>query len=368
MTDTVAGESSGHDPISPRHQSTDGEFPAHGPSSHNEHSNNTSFSIWTPINAPPSHNEDFHNARINGWTPINASERLNQLCHKAYKESVFSNTSLMATERHFGNELDPNTDMVERDMFFNSYDPTTDLADRETVFASHNHNTNMADDETASDTSDLESYDSNTDMADRAVVLRKPDLPTTTEGLAIPSVETEPAAPLPQTRANSFQYDDYVWPPSKDTIAPIPARPMPGYELIPKSLYPNAKQRICSCRKPADTDNKKVVQCRNPECFVRWYHYDCLDRSGKGAGRHGTFLCDVCVGEEYWAAQKAEPAKEEILPAGEDMHQGIGVYDPYGLCMLNGRPEVNMGEPAVGNSEYIGAVYHSDEDESKKNK
>ncbi|KAI4643768.1 hypothetical protein J4E93_006781 [Alternaria ventricosa] len=58
---------------------------------------------------------------------------------------------------------------------------------------------------------------------------------------------------------------------------------------------------ICSCRKPARTNEVQITQCMNKDCRVRWYHKDCLDRVGKLKARHGTYFCEQCQNEKYYA-------------------------------------------------------------------
>jgi hypothetical protein len=155
---------------------------------------------------------------------------------------------------------------------------------------------------------------------------------------------------------------------------PMPARPVPGSVVTHKSLFPHSTQLICSCRKAANTNSEKIVQCRNPKCFVGWYHYKCLDRSGKAYGRNGNFLCDVCYGEEYWSKGKKQGAtdyripftKEELVQGVSSMAGGIGVHDPYGLCAYNSAaPDVGAGGPMKQHCEVGGVVYHEDEDEAE---
>jgi hypothetical protein len=221
-------------------------------------------------------------------------------------------------ERRFGDELDRNRNMIGRVQgnpfsLWPLVDPETTESDLE-----------------AADP-DLETIESNTETTE-------PDPETTGPDLEATVSQTEVEAPVPQTPHNAFRHGDYTWPALKDSKLPVPARPAPGSDITPKDMYPLPNHLICSCEQPAKTGDVLIVQCRNTECLVRWYHYECLkDASEKGTARFGTLLCGVCKGEKYWG--KAEGVtdlsmpftREEILGEIMDEFGAGGAGDPYGL-------------------------------------
>ncbi|KAJ4360123.1 uncharacterized protein N0V89_000683 [Didymosphaeria variabile] len=158
-------------------------------------------------------------------------------------------------------------------------------------------------------------------------------LPASTEAIE-PATDVEESTH--QTPRNTVAHGNYTWPAQKESTSPVPARPTPGFEITPKDLYPHPSQAICSCKRPAKTGTVRIVQCRNPECSVQWYHYACLkDVREKGVARFGTLLCEVCRGEEYWG--KAEGVtdlsmpftREEIMNGISGISNASGASDPY---------------------------------------
>ncbi|KAL1800996.1 hypothetical protein ACET3X_001338 [Alternaria dauci] len=105
---------------------------------------------------------------------------------------------------------------------------------------------------------------------------------------------------------------------------------------------------ICSCHKPARTNEVLITQCANKDCKIRWYHKDCLNTRGKLQARHGTYLCEQCQGEKYfdelsrvngWSTEKL--IKDEIgMPfTRQEAVETLGntgnfqaVANPYGLA------------------------------------
>jgi hypothetical protein len=55
---------------------------------------------------------------------------------------------------------------------------------------------------------------------------------------------------------------------------------------IPPAVY-------CYCRKPAD--GTKMVQCANPDCYISWYHYKCLNKSQKLSSIHRKSIVSFCT-------------------------------------------------------------------------
>jgi hypothetical protein len=114
-----------------------------------------------------------------------------------------------------------------------------------------------------------------------------------------------------------------------------------------QARVPNAKEYICSCRKPARTFEVQLAQCANAECGIGWYHYDCLDKSGKLKARHGTMVCQYCRNEQHfkemeaqngWSVEKLAQQEMSMSFSGKDilatlpgLGGGVGVVDPSGL-------------------------------------
>jgi hypothetical protein len=183
---------------------------------------------------------------------------------------------------------------------------------------------------------DLRTTESGLEAADPDLETTEPD--QTTEPVLETTVSpTEVEAP-PQTPHNSFRHGNYRWPAPKESTSPIPARPAPGSDLTPKYLHPHPNQLICSCKQPAKTSTVRIVQCRNTECVVGWYHYACLKgTSEKGVARFGTLLCEVCKGDKHWG--KADGVtdlsmpftREEVLGEIMGVIGAGGAGDLYGL-------------------------------------
>ena len=120
--------------------------------------------------------------------------------------------------------------------------------------------------------------------------------------------------------------------PSADQTIPLPSLFSPQQQRIPRPT-----QLICSCHKPAETFDVKIVECYNPGCNVGWYHYNCLAKTQKLSALHGRWTCDLCKVEKDWGyAAKATdfkcPFSEQELADALGGPGGIeGVANPYGL-------------------------------------
>lgn len=127
---------------------------------------------------------------------------------------------------------------------------------------------------------------------------------------------------------------------------------------------PSANDKICSCHQAARTPDVKIAQCANMDCFIGWYHYDCLEKSAKISARFGTMICQSCKTEKEFkemgeknkfninelVANKMGAnlkwTKEEVLAALPGPGGHAGVKDPYGLCCLN--QQVPVAPPTAG--------------------
>jgi hypothetical protein len=121
-----------------------------------------------------------------------------------------------------------------------------------------------------------------------------------------------------------------------------------AFETYNKHL-PVKSDLICSCHKPARTNEVPITQCVNKGCKVGWYHKDCLSTRGKLQARHGTYLCEQCQNENYYAelsrtngwSGKGLVQNEVAMPfTGHEMAGILGntgnfqaVANPYGLAM-----------------------------------
>jgi hypothetical protein len=111
----------------------------------------------------------------------------------------------------------------------------------------------------------------------------------------IPSPPSKPRGKAPAPHAPIHRKRD----PATDNSAPFGVT-QAAFEAHLRHL-PSKTDIICSCRKPARTNNVQITQCANRDCRVRWYHKDCLDRIGKLKSRHGTYLCEQCQNEKHCA-------------------------------------------------------------------
>jgi hypothetical protein len=111
---------------------------------------------------------------------------------------------------------------------------------------------------------------------------------------------------------------------------------------------PSKTDLICSCQKPARTNDVQITQCMNKECIVRWYHKDCLEKMGKFKAKHGTFLCQQCQNEKYygdlsrangWSMKKLVENEIGMPFTGQEVAGTFGntgefhaTANPYGLA------------------------------------
>ncbi|KAI4623299.1 hypothetical protein J4E83_004692 [Alternaria metachromatica] len=110
-----------------------------------------------------------------------------------------------------------------------------------------------------------------------------------------PSPPSKPAGKKHSPKAPMYRKRD----PAADYTAPFGVT-KEAFEAHLQHL-PAKTDLICSCRKPARTNEVQITQCMNKDCRVRWYHKDCLDRIGKLKARHGTYFCEQCQNEKYYA-------------------------------------------------------------------
>jgi hypothetical protein len=145
---------------------------------------------------------------------------------------------------------------------------------------------------------------------------------------------------------------------------------------------PSKAEPICSCRKPARTNETLIIQCVNKDCIVRWYHKDCLSTRGKLQARHGTYLCQQCKNEKHyadlsringWTTKKLVQNETRMPFTGQGIAGTLGnagnfqaVADPYGLATSASitalspftQPvtpgAVTLSRPAVGSEPFLG--------------
>jgi hypothetical protein len=114
-----------------------------------------------------------------------------------------------------------------------------------------------------------------------------------------------------------------------------------------QTRVPTPTEVICSCRKAGQTAELMIAQCSNRDCTIGWYHYDCLDKSGKISCRHGKLLCQYCKNKAHFKTQDAlnkwtleKLVKNEMTMAldGVEMAAAMplqggsyGIVNPYGL-------------------------------------
>jgi hypothetical protein len=102
-------------------------------------------------------------------------------------------------------------------------------------------------------------------------------------------------------------------------------------------FIPSACAIICSCRKPAETFSKKIVECLNPDCRVGWYHYTCLNKSAKLSSLHGKWTCQWCKAEDQWITVNGltdmkSPFSAKDMINALDLPVGVAIHaNPYGL-------------------------------------
>jgi hypothetical protein len=121
-----------------------------------------------------------------------------------------------------------------------------------------------------------------------------------------------------------------------------------------QARVPIQTEIICSCHKPAQTSERMIAQCSIRGCIIGWYHYDCLNKSGKISCRHGKLMCQFCKNEAKfntqdaqngWAVEKMVEAElrmpltsAETVAAMPQPGGGYGIVNPYGLGALVEEP------------------------------
>ena len=158
-----------------------------------------------------------------------------------------------------------------------------------------------------------------------------------------PSPPSKPTVKAQQSHAPVYRKHD----PTTDDSPPFGVT-QAAFETYNKHL-PIKSDLICTCHKPARTNDVPITQCVNKGCKVRWYHKDCLSTRGKLQARHGTYLCEQCQNEKYYAelsrtngwSGKRLVQNEVAMPfTGHKMAGILGntgnfqaVANPYGLAM-----------------------------------
>jgi hypothetical protein len=138
------------------------------------------------------------------------------------------------------------------------------------------------------------------------------------------------------------------------------------------SRIPSFTETICACRKPALTPTVKLAQCCNDLCTIVWFHYDCLDKSGKISARHGKLMCQICRNEVFFREFDTKMEKEnkyetrmgpwkgeQILAQMPGLGGGFGVAQPYGIgAVIEEADESVMqwGKGALGEMAFMGYV------------
>lgn len=156
--------------------------------------------------------------------------------------------------------------------------------------------------------------------------------------LSGPPTPKPPRPPVPRLEAPKS--------PFHNPKTPVIGKPWPyplqhpvedATEAAQQRCIPAASAVICVCHKRADTLKVRIVQCWNPECTVSWFHYDCLDKSGKLSSLHGKWLCDACKAEKVFgkAAKTTDMrmpfSAQEIVDGAFVPGGAYGVENPYGL-------------------------------------
>jgi hypothetical protein len=134
--------------------------------------------------------------------------------------------------------------------------------------------------------------------------------------------------------------------------SPVPSR----LNQVPKQIQRDPNTRKFELAPPIDRRVKlpspvycicrqlkigaEMVQCRNDDCSVVWFHYKCMTKGEKLSSLWGNWTCQVCkTNKEYeeenskvdLADFKMSLLKEEVLGACEITQ---GVKDPYGMCSI----------------------------------
>ncbi|KAI4657443.1 uncharacterized protein J4E79_007517 [Alternaria viburni] len=175
-----------------------------------------------------------------------------------------------------------------------------------------------------------------------------------------PSPPSKPAGKKHSPKAPMYRKRD----PAADYTAPFGVT-KEAFETHLQHL-PAKTDLICSCRKPARTNEVQITQCMNKDCRVRWYHKECLDRIGKLKARHGTYFCEQCQNEKYyadlsqangWTTKKLVQNEIGMPFTGQEVAGTFGntgdfqaAENPYGFGMSASSPLSPSAEPFVPNS------------------
>ncbi|KAF1914568.1 hypothetical protein BDU57DRAFT_298084 [Ampelomyces quisqualis] len=140
------------------------------------------------------------------------------------------------------------------------------------------------------------------------------------------------------------------------------------------SRVPTATEIICTCSRFASTPSTQIAQCANTSCVIGWYHYDCLDKSGKISARHGRLICRICKNEQElkekdkemgWTVEKMVDAETKMPFDGKEILANLpgvggveGVVAPYGFGVQVGEVHVQRKEDkgALGELAFLGYV------------
>lgn len=157
---------------------------------------------------------------------------------------------------------------------------------------------------------------------------------------------------------------------AKRTLMDCPDTISPPTWVAYETRSPSASEIICSCRKPAHTSDLMIAQCSNRDCTIVWYHYDCLDKSGKISCRHGKLICQFCKNETHfrihdadhgWTVENMVENEVKMPFTGVEMVAtmpgqggGYGIVNPYGLG--DGGEEQDLIGPSVYAQGALGAL------------
>ncbi|KAI4701903.1 hypothetical protein J4E89_010422 [Alternaria sp. Ai002NY15] len=175
-----------------------------------------------------------------------------------------------------------------------------------------------------------------------------------------PSPPSKPAGKKHSPKAPMYRKRD----PAADYTAPFGVT-KEAFETHLQHL-PAKTDLICSCRKPARTNEVQITQCMNKDCRVRWYHKNCLDRIGKLKARHGTYFCEQCQNEKYyadlsqangWSTKKLVQNEIGMPFTGPEVAGTFGntgdfqaTENPYGFGMSTSSALSPSADPFVPNS------------------
>ncbi|KAF1947450.1 hypothetical protein EJ02DRAFT_429884 [Clathrospora elynae] len=146
-------------------------------------------------------------------------------------------------------------------------------------------------------------------------ILNLPPTPTTKPKLQLLTADTTSSLILPVLR-------------KRLSISPSQAPPtisQATYDAF-QARTPEPDELICWCQKPARTGDVHLTQCVKKDCIVVWYHKECLDKRGKLQARFGTYLCDLCRNEEYFAGlgkKKENKTTTVVEGEGEGKEEGF---------------------------------------------